>query len=447
MDLNLEKNIIVETEKEILSILLNSRTGLNKIFLTLNSKHFSLIQHQELFKATKELFLLNSSINLISLKNYLDQKKLLKDVISSNYLLEIYNLYISDTYLNNYLKIVIEASNRRQLKLLSSNILLNLKTKTISSVTLIEKINDKLLSLNQTNTSKTIQKANQVVEQVVEMTNKLAENKFFYQGLTSEINCLDQLTLGFQKGELIIVAARPSMGKTALVLNIAKNIAQNNLKKYTIIFFSFEMPNIILATRLLALVSGINLQKIRSGQNFSPQNWNQLNIAKEKIANYNLFFDDNASLDLFDIELKLKKLIYSQKKVDLVIIDYLQLIATKGKSETRQQEIAKISRKLKMLARNLNIPIICVSQLSRNVERREDKKPMMSDLRDSGAIEQDADLILLLYRQSYYNKEEQDFENDEGVDEIDINICKNRNGPIGNLKLRFYKKIGLFLEK
>ena len=267
----------------------------------------------------------------------------------------------------------------------------------------------------------------------LDLKNKLANPTL--AGLSSGFFDLDCFTQGFQKSDLIILAGRPSMGKTALALNIGLNIIKQS--KLPVIFFSLEMSKEQLTYRLLTNETNISGSRLKTG-NLYHEDWLKLNQAIKTLSSLPLFIDDTSNPSLQDIKAKIKKLIFEQNQIGLIIIDYLQLMQTvNSKIDNRAQELSQITRALKNMAREFNIPIIALSQLSRNVENRVNQKPLLSDLRESGSIEQDADLVLMLY-QSDRNDINLDYQNSSKI--IDLIIAKQRNGPTGNLQLKFDKK-------
>jgi replicative DNA helicase len=254
-------------------------------------------------------------------------------------------------------------------------------------------------------------------------------------GLSSGFHDLDLLTQGFQKSDLIILAGRPSMGKTALSLNLALNIIKDS--KLPVLFFSLEMSKEQIMYRLLSIAANINQTRLRSGKLYQ-NDWTKLNKIIKIMSKLPLFIDDTPDLAVQNIRSKIKTILFEQTQIGLIIIDYLQLMQnSKLKTENRVQELSQITRALKMIAREFNIPIITLSQLSRNVENRMNKKPILSDLRESGSIEQDADLVLMLYNNKDSNLKQNDNQNYSLTELI---IAKQRNGPIGSIKLNFDQK-------
>ncbi len=444
-------NIAIIAENKILSILLNSTESCGIIFSKLSYKSFSLSKNQTIFTELFKLFNKNKVIDSLSFINYLKNNNLLEKSGGSKYLADLFNDYLNDDYLENYLKIVLENSNRLHLKSVLNYLKLNINNHTKSSEILINEIQESLESIQEIYLDNLVN-VGAITKEVFEKVDKLSKDEYAFTGISSGYQELDKMTTGFQQGELTIIAARPSMGKTALALNIALNVSTNKLYKKPVVFFSLEMPNDQLASRLAAMVARIDLQKIRTGQNINPQEWSRLEQYKQISNTLTLYFDDSPGLTVLQLELKLKKIKSQNKELGLVIIDYLQLLTISNYRDSRQQEISKISRQLKTIARKLDIAIICLSQLSRRVESREDKRPIMSDLRDSGSIEQDADLVMLLYRASYY----QSYQNDPNMesdntnhnnDNVEVILAKNRNGPTGKINLIFAKRYGLFVKR
>jgi len=255
-------------------------------------------------------------------------------------------------------------------------------------------------------------------------------------GIPSGFVDIDRMTAGFQKSDLIIVAARPSVGKTAFALNIVQNAGIK--QKCTVALFSLEMSAQQLVTRMYAAEQSIDATKLRTGF-LDSNDWTHLTLATGTVANSNIYIDDTAYLTVYDIARKCRRL-KKTHGLDMIVIDYLQLIAGRKKTENRQQEVSEISRALKRLAKELSVPVIALSQLSRGVEQRQDKRPMLSDLRESGSIEQDADIVAFLYRDDYYDKES------EKKNIIEIIIAKQRNGPVGTVELVFLKNFNKFVN-
>ena len=277
-----------------------------------------------------------------------------------------------------------------------------------------------------------------------EITRKF-KNKESITGLPSGFPSLDALTSGFQKGDFIIVAARPSMGKTAFVLNIAKNMSISSAHKH-VAFFSLEMSREQLVQRLLCSTALVDSAKLRTGRISTQKEWDQLASAASVLMDAPLFIDDTPGVSVSEIRSKCRRL-KAEQGLDIIMIDYLQLMQAKNtlrNGDNRQQEISEISRSLKSLARELNVPVIALSQLSRSVEARQDHRPLLSDLRESGSLEQDADMVSFLFRPAYYDRDMED--DNPQKNETEIILAKNRNGPVDTVKLLFAGQFTLFYE-
>ena len=280
---------------------------------------------------------------------------------------------------------------------------------------------------------------------VIQAKNKIeaVSNKEGLSGVASGFNKIDKLTAGWQESDLVIIAARPGMGKTALSLSMASNIAING--KIPLAFFSLEMSSIQLITRMISSETGLDANKLRTGK-LEKHEWEQLNVRVKNLENAPLYIDDTPSLSIFDLRAKARRLV-SQKGVKIIIVDYLQLMTAGANIKTgnREQEISTISRNLKALAKELKIPVIALSQLSRMVEGRTSKRPLLSDLRESGAIEQDADIVSFIYRPEYYKIDQwDDNERSSTEGEAEFIVSKHRNGGLGNIRLRFISQLAKF---
>ena len=285
----------------------------------------------------------------------------------------------------------------------------------------------------------------EAVQNELEEISRKFRNKETITGIATGFPSLDALTSGFQKGDFIIVAARPSMGKTAFVLNMAKNMSISSAHKH-VAFFSLEMSREQLVQRLLCSTALIDSAKLRTGRISTQKEWDQLANAASVLMDAPLYIDDTPGVSVSEIRSKCRRL-KAEQGLDIIMIDYLQLMQAKSAArsgDNRQQEISEISRSLKSLARELNVPVIALSQLSRSVEARQDHRPFLSDLRESGSLEQDADMVSFLYREAYYNREIED--DDPRKNETEIILAKNRNGPVATVKLHFAGQFTLFYE-
>ena len=302
--------------------------------------------------------------------------------------------------------------------------------------TILDKAEGLIFKISENKESKDVISIKDAMTEEFMRLEEVFNNKGAATGISSGFANFDEKTSGFNPSDLVILAARPSMGKTAFALNLALNAAMKGGK--SVLIFSLEMSSSQLLQRLLAVQSGIGLQKIRNGF-LEEEEWGRLGIASGQLAESHINIADVPNVNVLEIRAMARRL-KAMNKLDMIVIDYLQLIKGTGRGDNRQQEISDISRSLKGIARELNIPIIALSQLSRAPEQRADRRPMLSDLRESGAIEQDADMVVFLYRDDYYNEES----DERGITEVIIG--KQRNGPVGTVKLRFFHEITKFAD-
>ena len=370
-------------------------------------------------------------IDIITVNSFLQDNGLLSKTGGIKVLIELINHVPNLLYLDNYIKLVQDKFLRRSLikfgyEAINSGYITNLPLEEI-----LNTLEGKLFNLtNEIQNSDILTSVDLFSSIFFELQQKSSQSML--GGLPSGFYDLDSLTQGFQKSDLIIVAGRPSMGKTALCLNMALNSIKSS--QLPVLFFSLEMSKEQLAYRILTSETMINPMRLRTA-NLYKEDWIKLNETMKELASLPLFIDDTANLSVQEIRSKIKKIIFEHNQIGLIVIDYLQLMqSSKIKNENRVQELSQITRSLKNLAREFKVPVIALSQLSRSVESRTTKRPILSDLRDSGSIEQDADLVLMLYRESYYNSKAKQ---DENTDITELIITKQRNGPIGTVELNF----------
>lgn len=418
-------------EKMILSCLLINSEAIEITLKTLSIDVFYFKNHQEIYKAIIFMYKNNIPIDVLTLITFLQDNGLLQKIGGVKVLIELLSQIPNLVYLEDYLRLVKDKYIRRSLIKLGYE---TINSSYITSIPLESMLNDlenKLFNLtNEIKTQKVSSSAELVNNIFFELKTKSLNPKL--SGLTSGFYDLDSLTQGFQKSDLIIIAGRPSIGKTAFSLNIASNLIKSS--KLPVLFFSLEMSKEQIMYRLLSMETNINQIRLKSGKLYQ-NDWIKLNKMIKIISKFPLFIDDTFNLSIQDIRSKIKTILFEQNELGLVIIDYIQLMQnSKLKTENRVQELSQITRSLKTIAREFNIPIIGLSQLSRNVENRVDKKPILSDLRESGSIEQDADLVLMLYRNSSDNQSQS---NSQTSQSIELIIAKQRNGPTGTIKLKF----------
>lgn len=420
-------------EKMILNCIIFNSEVIEIIQPNLSVEIFYFKNHQELYKSLLKMYKSRLPIDIVTLTIFLQDNGLLSRIGGIKVLLDLGNQAPTFSYLNEYIRILKEKFLKRSLikfgyKIINSGYITNQSLETI-----LTKIEQELFDLtNEVHSTKILSTAQILNELFSELKEKFLNPQL--PGLPSGFFSLDKLTQGFQKSDLIIIAGRPSMGKTALGLNIALNSIK--LSKLPILFCSLEMSKEQILYRLLSTETGINQMKLRSGK-LTQTDWIKLNKIMRILAKLPFFIDDTSNLSVQEIRSKIKRVILEQVQIGLVIIDYLQLMKSLDfKEGNRVQELSQITRYLKNLAKEFNIPIIALSQLSRNVDNRINQRPVLSDLRESGSIEQDADLVLLLYR-SKLNASIQTQSRSTNSAIIDLIIAKQRNGPSGTIKLKF----------
>jgi replicative DNA helicase len=429
-------------EKIILSSLLISSEAIEITLRSVNVKTFYFKNHQTLYKAIIEMYSNKTPIDLITLNSYLQDNGQLEEIGGVEVLIELINYVPNLVYLEDYINLIRDKFLRRTLIKLGYELINSAYITNISLESILFNLESDIFNLtNEIKQQKLISSAELLSQVFLELKQKALKPSL--SGISSGFFDLDSFTQGFQKSDLIIIAARPSMGKTALALNISSNVIKNlNLP---VLFFSLEMSKEQLIYRLLTNETNITNFRLKTG-NIYKDDWMKLNTTIKYLSGLPLFIDDTPNPSINDIKTKIKKIIFEQNQIGLVIIDYLQLMQnSKFKTENRTQELSQITRSLKTLAREFNVPIIALSQLSRSVESRLNKRPILSDLRESGSIEQDADLVLMLYRESYYNLTKLDDEIDL-PDPVELIIAKQRNGPVGTVDLQFDSKQTKFLN-
>jgi replicative DNA helicase len=418
-------------EKMILSCLLINSEAIEITLKTISLEVFYFKNHQEIYKAIIFMYKNNIPIDILTLITFLQDNGLLQKIGGVKVLIELLSQIPNLVYLEDYLRLLKDKFIRRSLIKLGYETINSSYITNISLESLVNDLENKLFNLtNEVKTQKLASSAELVNNIFFELKNKSLNPKL--SGLTSGFYDLDSLTQGFQKSDLIIIAGRPSMGKTALSLNITSNVLKNS--KLPVLFFSLEMSKEQIMYRLLAMETNINQMRLKNGQLYQ-NDWIKLNKMIKVISKFPLFIDDTFNLSIQDIRFKIKTILFEQNKLGLVVVDYIQLMQnSKLKIENRVQELSQITRSLKTIAREFDIPIIGLSQLSRSVENRVDKKPILSDLRESGSLEQDADLVLMLYKNNSNQHPSTSLQTSQLIELI---VAKQRNGPTGTIKLKF----------
>ncbi|WP_300623588.1 replicative DNA helicase [uncultured Megasphaera sp.] len=426
----------VEAEQAVLGAMMLEHNAVVAAMEKLRPGDFYREVHRTIFEAMEHLHHDNKEVDVITLPEELRRMKKLDDVGGLEYILSLPNLVATAANIEYHANIVAEKALARNIITTCTELTSEAYDGEKEPEDLLDDAERRILQISESKRRGDFAPVGVVVEETLDKITKLYENKAGITGLPTGFRDLDRLTSGLQPSDLILVAARPSMGKTAFTLNIAQNVGVKQHK--TVAFFSLEMSQEQLVQRLLCQIAHIDSQKLRTGQLNSDDEWTKLTDACDKLYQAPIYIDDTPGISVTEMRSKARRL-KAEHGLDLIIVDYLQLMQGRN-SESRQQEISEISRSLKALARELKVPLIALSQLSRSVESRQDKRPMLSDLRESGALEQDADIVSFLYREDYYDKET------ENQHITEIILAKHRNGPVGSVKLYFKGEYTLFLN-
>lgn len=428
----------IEAEKMILGSILQEQELIEKVQEVLVAKDFYHINHQYIYEIMLSLFEEDNPIDIISVTGQVQDKNLI-DNIPPSYLAELLDTVHSTNGISYYINLVKESSGKRNLHRIAQSIANDAYNSDKDLDEIINQAGEDLAKVSDSQgRDDRMRSAMEIVSSTYEKIELISTHKGDIVGIPTGYSELDRMTSGLNNSDLIIVAARPSVGKTAFALNIAQNVATRSRKNVAI--FSLEMDSNQLMMRILCAEGNIDAANLRNGK-LTNEEWTKLTMAMGVISNSPLFIDDTPGISIEEIKKKCRKL-KRERGLSLVLIDYLQLVTVmqSNKSTNRQEEVSIISKSLKALARELNVPIIALSQLSRGVESRQDKRPMMSDIRESGSIEQDADVVAFLYRDDYYNADT------EAKNIIEIIISKQRNGPTGVVELAFIKEFNKFVN-
>lgn len=428
MEENVLKRILphsVEAEQSVIGSMIMDKEAIVVASELITGEDFYNRQYGILFETMVELHDNNSPVDLVTLQNKLKEKDVPPEVSSLEFVRDLITAVPTSANIKYYANIVSEKSTLRKLIRLNEEIANTCYAGKESLEFILEDTEKRVFQLVQKRTTDNFVPVRQIVMNAMDRIEMAARNKGSVTGIPTGFIDLDYRTAGMQPSDLILVAARPSMGKTAFELNLAQYMAFK--KNLTVALFSLEMSKEQLVNRMFSLESNVDAQKLRTGQ-LNDQEWERLIESAGTIGKSKLIIDDTPGISIAELRSKCRK--YKlEHDLAIIMIDYLQLMSGSGRSESRQQEISDISRSLKALARELNVPVIALSQLSRAVEQRPDHRPMLSDLRESGAIEQDADVVMFLYRDDYYNHDT----DRKGISEVII--AKQRNGPIGTVEL------------
>src|SRR3954464_10670051 len=427
----------MEAEQAVLGAIFLEPSSLTLASEMLIPEDFYRGAHQRIFNAMLKLNDKGEAIDLVTVTEELAATKLLEDVGGISYLSELAGSVPTAANIEYYAKIVEEKSLLRRLIRTATSIAQDSYTREDEVDALLGEAEKSILEVSQRKSAGSFHQMNDVLVRTYDNIEVMHNRVGDITGIATGFAELDKMTAGFQRNDLIIVGARPSVGKTAFALNIAQNVATKTDEKVAI--FSLEMGAEQLVMRMLCAEGNIDAQRLRTGS-LTDEDWGKLTMAMGSLSNSGIFIDDTPGVRISEIRSKCRRL-QQEHGLGMILIDYLQLILGSGRSgENRQQEVSEISRSLKQLARELKVPVIALSQLSRGVEQRQDKRPMMSDIRESGSIEQDADIVAFLSRDDYYHKES------ENKNIIEIIIAKQRNGPTGTVSLAFIKEYNKFVN-
>ncbi|MDC1031012.1 replicative DNA helicase [Flavobacteriaceae bacterium] len=433
----------LELEEAVLGAMLIDKKGVDEVIDILQPDAFYKTSHQLIFEAIYQLFQDSQPIDLLTVSSELRKKGKLEAVGGEFYLVQLSQRVASSAHIEFHARIILQKFIQRSLIKISNEIIESAYKESTDVFDLLDEAESKLYDVTQGNIKKSSETAQNLVLEAKKKIEEISKRDGL-SGVSTGFEKLDKLTSGWQPSDLIIIAARPGMGKTALTLSMARNIAVG--KQIPVAFFSLEMSSVQLITRLISSETGLSSEKLRTGK-LADHEWQQLNVKVTDLEKAPLFIDDSPSLSIFDLRAKARRL-SSQHGIKLIVVDYLQLMTAGASSKTgnREQEISTISRNLKALAKELNIPVIALSQLSRAVETRGGtKRPMLSDLRESGAIEQDADIVSFIYRPEYYNIDEwDDDERTPSEGQAEFIVAKHRNGGLDNIRLKFVGHLGKF---
>ncbi len=434
----------IEAEQAVLGAMLIDKEAIAKVTEILTSDDFYREAHRVIFNAMMELYNKNEAVDMVTITEVLKRDNKLEDIGGIAYITSLANVVLTAANVKYHADIVAEKSVLRQLVRVSTEIAAMGYEAGDDVGTLLDNAESRILEISNRKKKADFTPINDVLMESVQSIEKLLNNRGGLTGLPTGFADLDKLTSGLQPSDFIILAARPSMGKTALALNIVQNVALRAHKKVggearSVAFFSLEMSKEQLVNRMLCAEAGIDSQRLRVGE-MHDEDWTHLWDACDVMSKAKIYIDDTAGITAMDMRSRARRL-KAEHGLDLIVVDYLQLMQGSGRrnsSNDRQQEVSEISRSLKALARELDVPVLALSQLSRSVESRQVKRPMLSDLRESGSLEQDADIVAFLYREDYYNPETEN-------KHTELIIAKHRNGPVDTVNLFFQKQFTKFV--
>lgn len=434
----------IEAEQAVLGAMLIDKEAIAKATEVLSADDFYREAHRVIFSAMLELYNKNEAVDMVTVTEILKRDNKLEDIGGIAYITSLANVVLTAANVKYHADIVAEKSVLRQLVRVSTEIAAMGYEANEDVGTLLDTAESRILEISNRKKKNDFTAINDILMDSVQSIESLLQNKGGLTGLPAGFADLDKLTSGLHPSDFIILAARPSMGKTALALNIVQNVALRAHKVIggeprSVAFFSLEMSKEQLVNRMLCAEAGIDSQRLRVGE-MHDEDWTHLWDACDTMSRAKIYIDDTAGITAMDMRSRARRL-KAEHGLDLIVVDYLQLMQGSGKrnnSGDRQQEVSEISRSLKALARELDVPVLALSQLSRSVESRQVKRPMLSDLRESGSLEQDADIVAFLYREDYYNPETEN-------KHTELIIAKHRNGPVDTVNLFFQKQFTKFV--
>lgn len=425
----------IDAEQSVLGAMLLDKNAIAEVTEVLNGSEFYRESHNQLFNAIVELYDRDEPVDMVTLVDFLRTKSLLESVGGVSYMSNLVNSVPTTANVKYYAKIVAEKYTLRRMILSSSDIIEKCYAEQDDVQDVMSQAEKNIFDISQNKNHKDFEQLNTIIVRSFDEFERLYKNKGDITGLTSGFTDLDRRTSGFQKSDFVLIAARPSMGKTAFMLNVALAPALRMNKSVAI--FSLEMSKEQLVNRMICSEAYVDAQKLRVGD-IDDDDWVKLAKAAGPLSNASIYIDDTPGISISELRSKCRRL-KIEKGLDMILIDYLQLMTAGKNSDSRQQEVSEISRSLKGLAKEMNAPVIALSQLSRAPEARADHRPILSDLRESGSIEQDADVVIFLYRDEYYNKDT------DKKNIAEVIIAKQRNGPTGTIELAWlgqYTKFG-----
>lgn len=426
-----------ETEKAVLGACLLDKEALFEVLEVVVREDFYNERHREIYDALWSMYSNNIPVDIVTLCDELKKRKSLEMVGGRGYIVELTSNVPSVINAKDYAKIVAEKASVRQMIRVSEDITEKGYSSKMGERELIDYAESNIFKISQKNQRNDYAKIQEVLQNNIKIIGEASKNKGKVIGLPTGFKAFDEKTSGLQKSDLIILAARPAMGKTAFALNIAQQCSIKS--NASVVIFNLEMSKEQLGQRLLSMQARVELEKLKNGE-LEGADWERLSLALDDLNSTKIIIDDNPGITVMEMRNKCRR-IKRDQGLDLVIVDYLQLMSAGGKIENRSQEVSALSRGLKILAREMDCPVIVLSQLSREVEKRADHKPVLSDLRESGSIEQDADIVLFLYRDDYYN------EASEKPGVCDVIIAKHRSGPTGTVELTWVPRYTKFSDK